>query len=153
MGIRMAHTFSNLLVHIIFSTKNRRPQITQPILPRLHAYLGGILKEERCIPLSIGGKNDHVHILVAIPPVLAIADLLRIAKTNSSRWVHETWPDAPFAWQEGYGAFSVSKSNSQAVIRYIEQQEEHHRKLTFQEEFIAFLERHQVPYDERWIWE
>lgn len=149
----MAHTFSNLLVHIIFSTKDRQPQITEPILNRLHAYIGGILNQERCIPLAVGGTDDHIHILARVPPVLAVADLLRVVKTNSSRWVHETWTNTPFAWQEGYGAFSVSKSNSHDVIRYIAQQEEHHRKMTFQQEFIAFLKRHQVEYDERWIWE
>src|SRR5262249_33090832 len=112
----MPHSYTNLLHHVIFSTQDRRPYLDAELQPRVFAYLGGILDELRARPILIGGMPDHVHILLTIPATLAVADALRVLKTNSSRWIHETWPSTrDFAWQAGYGAFSVSQSGSGAV--------------------------------------
>lgn len=149
----MSHTFTNLLTHVIFSTKDRRPVIVSEIAPRLHAYLGGILHEISGRPLTLNGTADHVHLLVQLPPILALADVVRVLKANSSRWVKETF-DRPrkFAWQEGYAGFSVSLSNVPAVVKYISNQEQHHRKISFQDELRKYLTRHGIKYDERYIW-
>jgi REP element-mobilizing transposase RayT len=149
----MADTFTNLLTHVIFSTKDRLPLITPEIKPRLHAYLGGIVRSLDGIALAIDGPIDHVHLLIKTPASAALADVIRTVKANSSRWVHETFPRADFAWQTGYGAFSVSFSNVEQVRTYIANQEDHHKTISFQEEFVAFLKRHSIEYDERYIWE
>ena len=150
----MGQTFANLLVHVIFSTKGRAPHLRGELKDRLLPYLGGILHESQSMPMAIGGASDHIHLLITLPPITAISDLMRNLKTNSSRWVHETFPSqADFAWQAGYGAFSVSQSASGAVREYIAGQEEHHRTVSFKEEFLAFLNRHGIKYDERYIWE
>lgn len=150
----MAHTFTNLLTHIVFSTKGRMPQIDQELKPQLLAYMGGILRELRGSALLINGTTDHVHLLVRLPPTIALADALRVLKTNSSRWIHEQWSErANFAWQTGYGAFSVSQSNTTTILKYIANQEAHHRKVSFQQETLAYLRRHGIPYDERYLWE
>ena len=148
----MPHTFTSLLTHIIFSTKDRLHLIDDDLRPHLHAYLGGIVRELKGTPLIINGTDDHVHLLIALPPTVSLSDTLRVIKTNSSRWAHET-RRRPFAWQSGYGAFSVSRSNVAAVTHYIAQQEEHHRKVSFKEEFISFLKKHEIEFDERYIWE
>ena len=148
----MPHTFTNLLTHIVFSTKERAPLIDSDLKPKLHAYMGGIVRELKGTPLLINGTADHVHLFVALPPTVSTSDALRVLKTNSSRWVHDT-RRKPFSWQAGYGAFSVSHSNAQAVTRYIAHQEEHHRKISFKEEFVIFLRRHAIEFDERFIWE
>jgi putative transposase len=147
----VAHTAGNLVVHLIFSTKGRRPLMTSEIRTDLFAYLGGIIREMHGTALIINGTADHVHVLARIRPVQSAAEVARVVKTNSSRWVREKW-NLNFAWQTGYGAFSVSESNVPAVSRYISTQEEHHRKRTFQEEYVAFLKKNKVPYDERCIW-
>jgi putative transposase len=150
----MAHTYANLLTHIIFSTKDRSPFIDAQLASALHLYLGGIIRELNGTALAINGPTDHVHLLLALPPNLALSEAMRVLKTNSSRWVHEQWPQRrAFAWQTGYGAFSVSQSNADQVCAYIADQEEHHRLVSFQEEFLAFLKRHGIAYDERYIWE
>ena len=148
----IAHTFTNLLTHIIFSTKDREPFISDAIRDRLFGYMGGILNELHVTPILINGPTDHVHILAALPPKAALSDVMRVLKTNSSRWVHEELHQQ-FAWQSGYGAFSVSHSNAEQVRLYIANQQEHHKTVSFQEEFIAFLKRHEIPYDPRYIWE
>jgi len=150
----MAHTFTNLLTHVVFSTKHRLPQIDPELKAPLLSYMGGIVRELNGVALLVNGTADHVHLLVRLPPTVSIADALRIVKTNASRWVHEKWPSrSAFTWQTGYGAFSVSQSNATAVLRYIKNQEEHHRKVSFQQELIAYLRRHGIEYDERYIWE
>ena len=149
----MPHSLASLLVHIIFSTKNRLPDLSPTLASRLFPYLGGILKERKSVPLIINGPADHVHLLVAIPPAESLADLLRVLKTNSSRWVHQEFPALRnFGWQAGYAAFSVSGSRSAAVKQYIALQQEHHRRISFQEEFLTFLRKHGVAYDERDLW-
>jgi REP element-mobilizing transposase RayT len=138
-------------MHIIFSTKDRAPLITADLKPQLHAYMGGIIRELKGKALIINGTSDHVHLLIGVSPSLSLADAMRVLKTNSSRWAHEASHTA-FNWQSGYGAFSVSQSNMQAVAEYIAHQEEHHRKLTFQDEYIMFLRKHGISYDENNLW-
>ena len=149
----MAHTFANLLAHVIFSTKDRETLITPKLKAELLPYMGGIMRNLHGKVIESNARPDHYHGLYSFPPVLAVADAVRVIKTNSSAWVHETCGGTAFAWQTGYGAFSVSQSNLSDVVEYIRHQDEHHRRLTFQEEFVAFLKRHGIAYDERYIWE
>jgi REP-associated tyrosine transposase len=140
------------VIHLVFSTKERRPLICPELAADLFAYLGGIVHEMRATALIINGTADHVHMLVRIRPSQSVAEIARVVKTNSSRWVHGNGR-TEFAWQAGYGVFSVSESNVPAVKEYIASQEEHHRKRSFQEEFVAFLKKNNVVYDERYIWD
>jgi putative transposase len=150
----MPQSFSSLHSHIIFSTKHRERWIDPEMKPRLFAYLGGIVKDKGCVLSAAGGMPDHVHLLVSLSREVSVADLLRVVKANSSRWIHETYPQmGAFAWQEGYGVFSVSYSNIDNVKNYLANQEEHHRHRTFQEEFTAFLEKHHIPYDECYVFD
>jgi REP element-mobilizing transposase RayT len=150
----MAHTFANLLTHVIFSTKDREPLIDQALNHDLLAYMGGIVRELQGKVSSANSMPDHVHMLLSLPPGVAVARTVRIVKTNSSRWIHQTHSRLRgFAWQTGYGAFSVSPSNAAAVVKYIREQERHHRRVSFKEEFISFLKKSGIPYDERHIWE
>jgi REP element-mobilizing transposase RayT len=150
----MAHTYTNLLTHIIFSTKDRHPFVDGELRERLFPYMGGIVNQLGGTPILINGPIDHVHMLVVMPPTMSVADFVGKVKSNSSGWIHKQWAArAKFAWQIGYGAFSVSGSMKEDVKVYIANQEEHHRKVTFQEEFIAFLKRHEIEYDERYIWD
>jgi REP element-mobilizing transposase RayT len=130
---------------VIFSTKDRRKIITKELQPRLWAYLAGIAKNHDMIIVAVGGTEDHLHILFHLPPKLALAKAVLLMKSNSSKWLNEGGTD--FAWQEGYGAFSVSASNLDSVIRYIRNQEKHHRKFTFEEEFRVILRRHGIECD------
>ena len=151
-GRNVAHTGGNIVLHLIFSTKGRRAFITAEIRSHLFAYLGGIVREMRGAALIVNGTADHVHMLVRIRPAHSTAEVMRVVKANSCRWVHEKWK-MKFAWQTGYGAFSVSESNVPAVSRYIANQEEHHKTRTFQEEYVAFLKKNHVAYDERYLWD
>jgi REP element-mobilizing transposase RayT len=149
----VSHTFTDLLVHVVFSTADRAPMLSDDIRADVHAYIGGILRELRATPIAVGGTNDHVHILTRLPAELAVADCLRVVKTNSSRWMKEKWPQhRAFAWQAGYGAFSVSESSRTAVIRYIQDQMDHHRRIPFREEFVALLSKHGVEFEEQYLW-
>lgn len=150
----MGHTYTNLLVHVIFSTKDRAPMLDAELKPRLFSYLGGIIRELGGTALLINGPDDHVHILTLLPAKEAVSDIIGKLKANSSGWVHREFPSKPsFGWQTGYAAFSVSNSQKPAVLDYIAGQEEHHRKLSFKEELISFLKKHEVDYDERYIFE
>ena len=149
----MAHTFTHLLTHIIFSTKDRAPLLDPELKERLFPYLGGIIRAHDGKVLIINGPNDHVHILASLAAKHALSDLMRELKADSSGWIHKAFPARQdFAWQIGFGAFSVSHSNLESVQRYIANQEEHHRKTSFQDEFVAFLKRHGSEYDERYLW-
>jgi putative transposase len=147
----MAQTCGNVVVHLIFSTKLRKLLIGPDIRSDLFAYLGGIVRELRGTALIVNGTCDHVHMLIRIHPAQSIAEITRIVKANSSGWIRKK-DHKEFAWQAGYGVFSVSESNVPAVTEYIATQEEHHRERTFQEEFVAFLKKNKVAYDERYIW-
>jgi putative transposase len=150
----MPHSYTNLVYHIVFSTKERRPSLDAALRPRLWEYLGGAVREEGGIALVINGVADHVHILAKLRQDKAVSDVMRAIKANSSGWIHDTFPQIEgFAWQCGYGAFSVSASQVPKVRRYIERQEEHHRLRSYQDEFVAFLKAHGVEYDERYLWD
>jgi putative transposase len=140
------------LLHFIFSTLGRRSLIKEEFRADLFAYLGGIVRELRGTALIVNGTEDHVHMLVRVRPVHSPAEIARVVKTNSSAWVREKW-SPQFAWQTGYGVFSVSESNVASVTKYIAEQEEHHKRHSFQEEYVAFLKRNHVEYDERYVWD
>jgi REP element-mobilizing transposase RayT len=148
----MSRTFTNLLTHLTFGTKDREPLIVPELSAELFRYLGGLTRELNGKAYGINGVADHVHMLVNLPPTVSISDALRFLKSNSSGWVHDKWPRKAFAWQPGYGAFSVSKSNVPGVLKYIENQQAHHRRVSFKEEFVAFLRAHEIAYDERYLW-
>ena len=148
----MAHTYTNLLFHIVFSTKDRAPLITRTRRDRLYEYLGGIIRGERGSLIEIGGVGDHVHLLVRFRPEPSMAEMMRRLKANSSTWMNETYRGEPaFHWQTGYAGFSVSESAVNDVRAYIRRQEEHHRTRSFREELIALLRCHRVPYEERYL--
>ena len=148
----MAHTLTNILIHVIFSTIGRADLIADDIRPDLHAYMGGIIRNMKGTALSINGTRNHVHLLLILPTDTAIADLLRSLKTNSSKWVHEKWPNhRRFGWQTGYAAFAVSESNRKTMMNYIASQEEHHRRITFEDEFLSILRKHNIAYDPRFV--
>ncbi|HEX3582207.1 MAG TPA: IS200/IS605 family transposase [Thermoanaerobaculia bacterium] len=148
----MPSTHTSLHYHLIFSTKGRVPSMESNSRPRIHSYLGGVIRGIEAVALDIGGTTDHVHLLIGLKQTHALADVLRILKGDSSKWIHEELGLIDFAWQEGYGAFTVSKSDVDAVRRYVQAQEEHHRKRTFQEEYRALLERDGIDFDERFLW-
>jgi putative transposase len=148
----VAHTSGNILLHFIFSTAGRRPLIKPEFRADVFADLGGIVREMYGIALIINGTADHVHALVRIRPTQSAAEIARVMKANSSKWIGAKW-SSEFAWQTGYGVFRVSESNVAAVTRYIAGQEEHHQKHTLQEEFVTFLKKNNVAYDEKYIWD
>lgn len=143
------HSFTSCLIHCIWSTKNREPYLTAQLRERLWPYLGGIAKQNKMKELAVGGGSDHVHILLSLPSTLPIAKAVQLLKGNSSKWIRETFPKLrSFAWQEGYGAFSIGISGIDATVSYIRNQAEHHRTRTFREEFVTMLRRHGLEYDE-----
>ena len=147
-------TFTNLLFHVVYSTKYRKPMIEKTWQDELYGYVGGVIRENKGTLLCMGGVEDHVHLLTRFSPTIAISDMLRLIKGNSSKMVNDKIkPRIPFEWQSGYGAFSVSESQCAKVRAYILNQEVHHRKRTFEEEFIAMLERHKFTYDLRYVFE
>ena len=158
----MAGTFTSLQYHCVFSTKNRAPLIHEELRGRLYEFIGGVVRSECPVLksgkrngglIAIGGMPDHVHLLVRWPANRTVSDLMRIVKSKSSGWVSETFPARrSFRWQEGYGAFSASKSGISAIETYIANQAEHHRTQSFQEEFIAFLRLHEIDFDPETIW-
>jgi putative transposase len=147
----MSHTSGNILLHLIFSTAGRRPLIEPAFRNDLFAYLGGVVRGMRGTALIVNGTTDHVHMLVRVRPAQSAAELARVIKANSSGWVRSKW-SANFAWQTGYGVFSVSESNVITITKYIAGQEEHHKKHSFQAEFLAFLKKNNVAYDEKYVW-
>ena len=150
----MPQSFICLNCHIVFSTKTRVPLIDPHLAPRLYAYIGGIVDNMGGSMIAAGGMPDHVHLIVSLGKTMCTADTVRTIKSNSSGWIHETFPKMrQFAWQTGYGAFAVSYSNLDQVKTYVAGQQEHHRVRTFKEEFLALLKRHHIEYDERYIWD
>ena len=149
----MASSYTSLSFHIVFSTKYRRPALTDAIRPETYKYIGGIIANKQGQMLEIGGMADHLHILTACPPTVALADFVRDIKANSSKWLHEDKGQRQFQWQTGYGAFTVSCSQVDAVRRYILAQADHHRSRSFEDEFRGFLARHGITFDERYLFE
>jgi REP element-mobilizing transposase RayT len=150
----MSHSFVTSLYHCVFSTKGRRRLITPDLQNRLWPYLGGIARENRMTALTIGGVDDHIHLLLALPSTLPIAKAMQLIKGGSSVWIHDTFPEHRyFSWQEGYGAFSIGISQVEHTTAYIQSQADHHRKRTFQEEFVSFLKKHGMEYNEQYLWD
>lgn len=150
----MRYSFSSLLVHAVFSTKDRARRLDELLRSNLFPYIGGILRSIRAEPRLINGTADHVHILMRLPTDLSVAECMRAVKADSSRWVHEISPlQRGFAWQDGYAAFTVSASNEKAAFEYIRRQKQYHRRVSFEEELVSLLRKHRVPFDERLIWE
>lgn len=149
----MPRSYTNLLYHLVFSTKDRRPLITPEREERLYEYIGGIIRGLGGVLLIINGVEDHVHILAKLRPDRSVSDVLRDLKANSSGWMHDVFPDAAyFSWQNGYGAFTVSESQVAIVERYIANQKVHHKKQTFEGEFIELLEKNGIEADKRYLW-
>lgn len=150
----MAGKHISLLVHFIWSTAGREPWIGDDWRASLHGYMGGVARNKNAKLLAAGGMHDHIHLYASLPTTITIADFVNAMKANSSRWVHQTFPRLrAFAWQRGYGAFSVSKSEEQKVMNYIDNQKDHHRRRSFKEEFLEFLEKYGVEYDQRYLWD
>lgn len=150
----MPQSLANNLVHLIFSTKNRERCITDSLRSDCHAYMATVLKNMDCPALIINSVEDHVHILFLLHRTVALSTAVGDLKSSSSKWIKTQSPELEdFAWQAGFGAFSVSESNVKAVRKYIENQAEHHRRVSFQEELRTFLEKHGVDYDERYVWD
>lgn len=148
----MSQSYTNLIYDIVFSTKNRESLITDEIKPRLYEYIGGILRNKDGIALAIGGMNDHIHVLAKLHPDVSLSNLLRDLKANSSGWMHKIFPEMKdFSWQRGYGAFTVSVSQIEVVQQYIGNQEKHHAKFSFRDEFIKLLRVNQIEFDERYV--
>ena len=150
----MGHTYVSNLVHYVFSTKHRKKLITPTLEARLWPYMGGIARDNDMKAISIGGTEDHIHLLLSLPATIQIAKAIQLIKGGSSKWVHDEFPEhRDFGWQEGYGAFTIGISQVQETITYIQQQKEHHRRTTFQEEFLKILKKHGIAYDTRYIWD
>lgn len=149
----MANTYTSLYYHVVFSTKNRVSYIKPEIENRVWSYIGGVARKHKMTALQVGGIEDHIHALVMAPPTLSPSQIAQYLKGDSSKWIKEEFEMMRwFAWQDGYGAFTVSKSDIPEVIDYIKNQREHHRMKTFQEEYLALLKKHGVEYDERYLW-
>ena len=145
-------SYTCLNYHIMFSTKQRRGLITPAVLPRLCAYLGGMIKTQGGRPIEINGPEDHIHIIASLSPRISISDCMRDLKANSTNWIHETFRQLrAFYWQDGYSAFSVSPSALQNVVKYVKNQQEHHRTVSFEEELKRLLDSHGIEYDERYL--
>jgi len=150
----MAQSLSSILVHLIFSTKNREPFITEVIEPELHPYIATILRELKSPSLAINGTCDHVHILFSLGRTINVTNLVEEVKTESSKWIKTKGTEfGNFHWQRGYGAFSVGQSQVTAVKRYIARQKIHHQRVTFQDEYRKFLKSYNIAYDERYVWD
>ena len=150
----MPGTYSQLLLHIVTSTKGRTPWISAAVAERLYPYIGGIVRAEKGVLYEIGGVEDHVHMYLRWRPDGRVSDLMRTVKSGSSKWIHDTFPEfAAFAWQEGYSVFSVSKSQEDALKRYIKGQAEHHKTEDFKSELLRTLRAHGVEFDEKYTFD
>lgn len=150
----MPQSLSYLLTHIVFSTKDRAPLLDATVRPALHAYLSTVARGVDCECFRVGGVADHVHLAVRLSRTITMAQLIEELKTSSSKWLKTQSPTlAAFAWQRGYGAFSVGPSDHNALLHYIDTQEEHHKTRTFQDEYRAFLNKYGIEYDERYVWD
>lgn len=149
----MPHSYVNLLYHIVFSTRERVPHLTTERRPRLYEYIGGVTRKRGGVSLVTNGVEDHVNVLAKLRPDKALSDVIRDMKAGSSGWMHEVFPEVrDFKWPNGYAAFTVSTSLSGKVQRDVERQEEHHRNLSFRDEFIGLLRKNEVDFDEQYLW-
>lgn len=150
----MAQSLSKIYTHLVFSTKNRTQTLPKQRLADVHAYVAGILNELKCPAVCVGGTTDHIHILYLQNRTMALADTVRVVKSSSSKWINaQNGLLHPFCWQDGYGAFSISNGHVDAVVNYIRNQEEHHRRFSFQDEFRKICRQCGVEFDERYVWE
>jgi len=150
----MPQSLAQIYLHIVFSTKNRHPFISANVESELYAYIGGTIKNTNAFPIMISGMEDHIHILTTFPRTISVADFIKRIKTSSSLWIKVKGEEFQyFAWQEGYGVFSVSPTKKQSVINYIANQKIHHKKQSYQEELIRFLNKYEMKYDERYLWD
>jgi putative transposase len=148
----MPQSYTNLLYHVVFSTKNRRPLITAEYETRLYDYIGGTIRKQGGIALAINGTPDHVHLLVKLRPDKPVSDVMRDLKANASGWLHEVFPALrQFSWQHGYGAFTVSASQAERVCEYISTQKTHHQRRSFREELVALLKANGIEFDDQYI--
>ena len=147
----MGHSFTSFHSHFVWSTKERAPVIDQRIQDRLYGYIGGIIREKHGELLACGGTSDHIHLLLRTPSIIAHSDFCRHIKANSSKFVNKTFSIPRFSWQEGYAGFAVSVSQLPRVKSYIKNQEEHHKKLSFQEEFVLLLKKHKIEFDAKYL--
>lgn len=149
----MPQSYVNLLYHVVFSTRDREPFLTEKYQPRLYGYMGGIIRNHGGIALAINGMEDHVHLLAKLRQDEALSDLLRDFKAKASGWLHKVFPElSDFSWQNGYGAFTLGTSQVDDVTKYIERQKIHHQKRSFKDEFVAFLRANEIEFDERYLW-
>ena len=150
----MSDTYISVVIHFVFSTKKRQPFLTDLVRERVWAYMGGIARENRMKALCIGGIADHVHLLLSMPATVSLAEAMHRIKGGTTTWIHSALPGMKnFAWQEGYGAFAVNESAVDETIAYIQNQAAHHRTVSFQEEFVAFLKANRVVYNEKYLWD
>ena len=150
----MSQSLSNILIHLVFSTKNRIPMIDSSISGQLYAFLVSLSSELGNYVHKIGGIEDHIHMLISLNRTQPISVLIENLKKNSSRWIKTKGPNySTFSWQKGYGAFSACSTHSEALINYIATQDEHHKKISFQDEFRHLLKKNNIPFDERYVWD
>ena len=148
----MPHTYSSLLVHVVFSTKDRKPQLDATLEERLYPYLGGIVRQLEGTLITVNGVADHLHLLTSLNAKLSVAEMMRTVKGCSSKWIHETFPDrSAFEWQRGYAAFGVSSSQLPRVTAYIERQKAHHANTSFRDEYLRLLQAHGISPDETYL--
>jgi len=147
----MPQSLANVIIHAVFSTKNRSPTIVGEVRPRLHEYVGGILRGMECPPIQVGGVEDHIHVLLRLSRTLTVAQTIEKVKTSSSKWMKGSVPE--FAWQNGYGVFSLSQDDLDAAISYVQRQAEHHKVHSFQDEFRTLMREFGLEIDERYVWD
>jgi REP element-mobilizing transposase RayT len=149
----MAQSFAKIAVHLVYSTKNRQPVLLEKIRKDIHSYTAGILKSLNCIPLAVNGTEDHIHILVLMSKNITLIKMVEAVKVGTSKWLKtKDMSLQQFSWQAGYGAFSVSESQIEKVIKYIMNQEQHHQKKSFQDELRILLQKHKMEFDEQYLW-
>jgi REP element-mobilizing transposase RayT len=152
--LTMPQSLSNILIHLIWSTRDRRPCLDPSTREKTHAFLAGVVRQCECEAYRVGGPTDHVHLAIRLSRTVSVADLVKGAKAASSKWLKTQSPDfADFSWQLGYGAFSVGMSQKEALLLYIDNQEEHHRTRSFQDEYRDFLSKYGIAFDERYVWD
>ena len=150
----MSNTYTQLLIHLVFAVKGRQSLISEKHREKVEKYICGIINKKQCKPLVIYCNPDHIHILIGLHPAISISELMRVVKSNSSKWINENnWLPGKFSWQEGFGAFSCSRSQLDRVVKYIRNQPEHHRKKTFREEYIEFLKKYEIEFDEKFTFD
>lgn len=147
----MGHTYTSSLFHCVFSTAERRPLLTAGMRERLYPYLGGIARQNGFRLMARGGTEDHLHLVISLPATMPLSKAVQLLKGGSSKWIGESFPGIHFAWQEGYGGFSISISQLPTTVAYVNNQQSHHAKVDYRAEFVAFLKRHGIQFDQRYV--